>query len=182
MVEIFKPKPKEVSLQMGTVSVDVDRRALKLGYSNLMNVSFNLELARRNKIQPVSFKNIADQLSVGQLKKTVFFDTPNNFSPGNHWRLLGVDAEHVTVQHCGIYGNYDNVYVKPAELPLDEPFFTGVTVHEYEVDGLPASLGEVVQAIKESKKPKHKVEQILWSDSEGNLVSRKRNLTEVKAE
>ncbi|MFC1625611.1 hypothetical protein ACFL1Q_01045 [Patescibacteria group bacterium] len=179
----FRREPKPLRISIGPFSVKVDRRVyekIRLIYP-YQNTEFNLSLARESGIKPISLKEIVDQVGLPNLSKTVLFDTPpDGFTPGNHWRTLEVNKEQETavIQLCGIFGSHDYDLVPPIKISSTTALFTGVSLMQYELGNLPATLREVVETTSKLTAPddplweslKLKDETILWSNSSGTLV------------
>ena len=184
-VSRFRRPKEKVELEFGPVSVLVDAETLEK--INLMhpvqNTKLNLEEAERVDIKPLSLGEIVDQIDPSDLNNIVLFDTAPDHAIGNHWRITGMNREKktATLQYCGVFGNYDNTIIPPLKIPLDAPLFTGISIQQFEIEGLPVSLGEVVRIKHEERMQKiegrlfsdsnesHK-ETILWSNPEGELV------------
>jgi hypothetical protein len=147
-------------------------------FRGLARNDWNLEDARKHGFQPLSHRRIQEQLGE-KITRAVLFDTPpSEVEVGNHFRALRVDhqAETVTLQPCGIFGNYD-LPALPLEVPEDRPTFTGVSIQDYRINGQPTTLAQATQAVADAggdypEALEHQGEEILWSDSEGRLQPR----------
>lgn len=179
---IGSKKAETVNLKFGSVSVDIDSRVYdKIKFlSYIQSTEFNLKLAEKDGIKPLSLKEISEQIDSDTLGKAVLFDTPSVL-PGNHWRVVEVDKEKASaiLQLCGNFGNYDYSMIPPVNIPLDTPMFTGISIQEYELNGSSVSLKEVVEVVGDilgtpgplnyPESLKHRGETILWSNSNGEL-------------
>jgi len=181
----FRSKEEAVELKFGPVSVSMGPQIYHDVRSMLpiQNTERNLEFAAEKGIKPLSLREIFSQIKPEELRNTVLFDTPPvpGF-PGNHWRIIEINKEEesATLQLCGTFGNHDYDLIPPVNVPLDTLMFTGVSVQQFELGGLPASLRETVKAVEEAEKKdsfeypkslKHLGETILWPNSRGELVT-----------
>lgn len=145
----------------------------------------NLEAARKNGIKPVSLTDIIEKLEEERASeyRVVFFDLPAGYTiPGNDFRLGGINQEKrtATLILCGPGGTYDySSTVKPIEVPLDKPFFTGFTFFDYRLNGLGISLSEAVKLVGGEKSMASwpggltvKSARVYWADKDGKLVER----------
>lgn len=182
----FKPEPQEITLKFGPISVLVDAQDYPHIWQEVYMVQdtdLNLRLAKENSIEPISLRGIFSQIKLDEIGKSVLFDSPPvaGFA-GNHWRVVGINRkeEYATLQLCGEFGIYDYDFMPPVEVPFDTPLFTGISIQQFELGELPATLFEATTAAKEtlkssSKYPenlKHLGEKILWSNPKGVLVTR----------
>ena len=180
----LKPKETLTELRFGPAAIDVKTKDLKniLFPCSIKNNEYNLILAEKNGVKPLTLGEIINQINPEHLSQTVLFDTPpkRGFA-GNHWRILEIDQEQNfgTLQFCGPFGNYDYDLIPSFNISFDTPLFTGVSLQKYEIDESPVSLQEVVKTIQELGKPdyypeclKRVDENILWSNSQGELVGR----------
>lgn len=182
----FKPKPKEKEfiLKIGPLSVAVDlqyRDQINLTIP-IQNTEYNLKTAESVGFKPLSLKKVIEQIKPKFLKNAVFFDTSViGVYPGNHWRIHELNKEKgsASLQLCTVFG-IDYSAIPPISFPPDLPMFTGVSIQKFELGGMPVSLGEVTQALKNGKEGevlnypkslKYKGETILWSNFHGTLVT-----------
>jgi hypothetical protein len=104
-------------------------------------------------IRPLTMGEIMDYLG-SDVKKMVLFDTvPSLCQPGNHWRVLNVDTntQEVELQFCGGFG-YIDLGVEAFKLPIEVPFFTGVSIQKYVHKELgELTLSEVTNLYKNTK-------------------------------
>lgn len=106
---------KEVQIRVGSsYSVAVARETWELGL--LSDNARNLAEAQKHDHHPVSFCQLGKQFSIDDLRNAVLFDSsPESPFPGNHWRIIGIDASHecLEIQLCGPFGNYDVRAIPP---------------------------------------------------------------------
>lgn len=105
-------------------------------YARLNLINFrNLEAAESSGRKPFSFEAVLRVIDEDLIYDTVFFDTPDCFSTGNHWKVIGRDTgkRSVILRLCNNSGNSDVRGVSHIEVPEDKSFFTGFDVHYYEV-------------------------------------------------
>lgn len=155
--------PDKYEFNLGPITITSTSRET---LSPFGHIAFNLETAERNGIKPLSYREIAGQLPGGP-ENAVLFDTPKSGFIGNHWRVVGQTEETVTLQMCGVFGNYDEPDILPIEVPQDLPLFTGLSLPKYELDGQPATLVQATQALPGLK---YLGEEILFSNEQGLLT------------
>jgi len=138
------------------------------------NVDWLLGRASELGLKPLCLADVLSQIEEEEIERIVLFDSvPSLGLVGRHcWRIINLDREEETasLQLCGPFGNYDDE-VSSVEVSLDRPLFTGISKHNYRIDGSFVDLNEVIQARKEGIKYARS-EVILWSDEEGGLRSR----------
>jgi hypothetical protein len=107
---------------------------------------------------PLSFREIQNHLGDTFDRWVLFDGILGSVLPDNHWRVQDLDTENkkVTLKFCGTFGNYDMTGVKPFTLPVDTPFFTGLSVQTniHDTQG-PLSLDQVVDIFKARSEPSH---------------------------
>lgn len=148
---------------------------LPIDYIVHADVTTNLKFAEESGVQPLTMKNIFDQIDHSLLPNIIFFDTPPESGGllfGNHWRLIDKNEKTATIQLCENLGWQDFFLIPQIELPVDIPFFTGIQVLSYINNGEPISLEEVVGLYsyqEDSVNIKLNKITVYWSDSEGKL-------------
>ena len=142
-------------------------------FDEIADTSWNLQVAKRVGIKPLTMADILSQIPEDQIHSMVLFDTaPNNPYPGNHWRVIDVDQDkkEAVLQHCGNFGNYDHKKIRPLRTPFDWELFTGVSVEHYILDGKKLPLSLVVKLYEDKTSTQIQLtETILWSDKAGRL-------------
>lgn len=163
----------------------------ELRYTLLSQPSDNLAKAKKAGIKPLSLADIMAQVGADKASAMVLFDTsPATLFP-NHWRIVAMDqtSHSATLQSCGPFGTYD-IYpgspashlpqrgLKPYKITMDQPFFTGTSIQDFEHNGVPVTLDQVVSLyydapsrnlIFEPSGLVHKGETVLFSNRQGNL-------------
>lgn len=146
----------------------------------LADTALNLNLARERGRKPLCFAEVLEQLGAGELANAVLFDTPP-FGIGNHWRVIGIDpGESVTLQLCNEFGSLDYDAVSPIQVPANQSFFTGVSLHTYAYQGRDYPLAFATRLVKQTYEASDEYpeglhmtrDDILFSDAEGNLNRR----------
>ncbi len=91
--------------------------------------------AEREGLSLLSISDILLHRNLGErIDDWVLFDSYGvMICPGNHWRILELDKERgvAKLQFCTTFGLEDLENIGPFELPLNIPFFTGVTVSTF---------------------------------------------------
>ena len=120
------------------------------------------DLVREVERHGIQLLNLSDVLSHKDLgdkvDNLVLFDTYDVVVlPGNHWRILEIDKERgvAKLQFCGTFGFDDLESIEPFELPMDTPFFTGVTVNTF----TDKASGEIVPFLEARKRLVDEVNQ-----------------------
>ena len=106
----LKPEETLTELRFGPAAVDVKTKDLKniLFPCSIKDNEYNLILAEKNGVKPLTLGEIINQINPEHLSQTVLFDTsPKCASGGNRWRILKLNREENfgTLQFCGPFGN-----------------------------------------------------------------------------
>ncbi len=145
---VVEPEPFFVPSGVEGLVWTVKDRGLGMMETQIIgNHSFNVELLRRDGIEPLSFNQIEERLpSIGEnitSRNWVLFDNHPVLRTGNSWLVVSSDDDQVELAFGAQLGHtiWDNI--EPFEISKDEPFFSGVTVVELTDDeGGLVTLGE----------------------------------------
>lgn len=176
LADAMLPGRQTFEVQIGPGKVTV-RDSSPLRYLPTIDTKRNLERARRSGILPLSISQILDQTQPSQIRNMVLFDsTPK--SPGYDFRFTNLDPDQqvAELQLCSNQGNYDYVFIPRISVPLIIPLFTGISIHDYSLGNLPATL-EQVSTVTSNRLLCHQVHhrstRTFWSNSAGKLEPQK---------